>query len=85
MLYFLLLIASIIIFIQLYKIIELKDRLKETKPIVTDEDMLEVAKKYGNKAELNNINQAALNIWYNWLLRQVELLKSDKIKFNIID
>jgi len=88
MLYFLLLISVGFNFYNLFTNLGLRDELKDlkkTQDIFTDEEMLEVAKKYGNNAQLNNINQAALNIWYNWLIRQIKLLKSAEIKFNIID
>jgi hypothetical protein len=72
-------------FILINKLLELRDKPKEVETIITDEEMLEEAKKLGNNANLNNINQAALNIWYNWVLRQIKLLKSKEIEFNIID
>lgn len=68
-----------------FKFCELKDKPKKPEEHTTDEEMLEKAKKLINKADLNNINQAALNIWYNHCLRQVKLLRSKEIKFNIID
>lgn len=85
MLYILLIMSIACNFILINKLLELKDKPKEVETIVTDEEMLEEAKKLGNNANLNNINQAALNIWYNWVLRQIKLLKSKEIEFNIID
>lgn len=88
MLYFLLLISVGFNFYNLFKNLGLRDELKDlkmTKEVITDEEMIEAAKKLVNKANFNKINQAALNIWYNYCLRQIKLLTSSEIKFNVID
>ena len=88
MLYFLLLISVGFNFWTNYKNYDLKDELnyfKKTKEVITDEEMIEQAKKLVNKADFSRINQGALNIWYNWCLRQIKLLKSKEIEFNVID
>lgn len=88
LLYGLLLISVGSNFFNLFKNLSLKEELKDlkkVKKVITDEEMIETAKKLVNNVDFNNVNQAALNIWYNWCLRQIELLKSEDIKFNVID